>query len=458
MQQKLQAVAIFSDNMVLQYGKPVSVWGMGAEGATVKAVWKGGSGTVSVLARVKNGGWKLTLPPFAPDLKGELIIGDGTSELCFRNLITGDVWFAGGQSNMEMGIIDCQNGAAELAACANPNIRFFHAVKRAVIDDDFLKEESQHAWQKCSPDTAAMLSAAAYYFARKIHADTGIPIGIINCNWGGTSICSWMSREQLARSRAGQQYLDDNAALSGDNSPHYPGNLHTSMVRRLAPFAMKGFLYYQGESDESRADDYCEMMCYLVDQWRDDWGDDDLPFLFVQLPMFASHEDMEDGLLSKAWCVLRECQNRASLRIAKAGMAVIIDCGEYGNIHPFDKQTVGYRLALQALKKVYGKDIEADGPVFSWAEHEGGSLRLHFNHAGNGLEFRGEPAGFEIAAGEGPYYPAQAQINGNDVLIRSDKVEEPQRARYAWIKFGPVPLFAKNGLPAMPFRTCCKDD
>jgi sialate O-acetylesterase len=316
-----------------------------------------------------------------------------------------------------------------------------------------------------------------------------------------------MSREQLGRSRAGQRYLDDYAALvggksdeqydaemrtyhaewgawdsrirafrerepdaswetlnrecglcpwpqpAGNNSPYCPANLYQSMIRRVAPYALKGFLYYQGEEDESRAADYCEMMHYLAGQWRRDWEDERLPFLFVQLPMYASREDVAAGLPSKNWCVLRENQYRASLGIANAGMAVIIDRGEYDNIHPLDKQTVGFRLALQALNKVYGGNVAADGPVFSWAEPQGGVLRLHFENAESGLEARGPLEGFEIAAADGPYYPARAEIDGGDVLLRSEHTPSPLRARYAWTQFGPAPLFAKNGLPAMPFRT-----
>jgi sialate O-acetylesterase len=502
----LQTPPIFSDNMVLQRGKPVRVWGSGSEGETVRVRWECGENSVEAVTRVYHCEWSLMLPPLAAGLHGELVITDRNTEIRFRNVVTGDVWFAGGQSNMEMELINCRDGEAELAACENPDIRFFQVVKRAVIDEDFLREESQSKWQVCVPQTAAMLSAAAYFFARKIKTDMGVPIGIINCSWGGTSISTWMSREQLERSRAGQRCIDDYAAMVGgktdaqyyaemeaydaqwrawDNrvrarreqepdvswetlnkecgpcpwpqpagspSPYCPTNLYKTRIRRVVPFTLKGFLYYQGEEDWSRAADYDELMYYLIDQWRRDWGDYTLPFLFVQLPMYASREDVEAGLPSENWCVLRENQYRASQKIAHTGMAVIIDCGEYENIHPLDKQTVGFRLALQALQKVYGRDIEADGPLFSWAQAEGGALRLHFDHAQSGLEFRGDPAGFEIAAVSGPYFPAEAVIDGDCVIVRSDKVKEPQRVRYAWIQYGPTPLFAQNGLPAMPFR------
>ncbi|GHU26264.1 hypothetical protein FACS1894164_17130 [Spirochaetia bacterium] len=216
------------------------------------------------------------------------------------------------------------------------------------------------------------------------------------------------------------------------------------------------FCLCQGEEDDLRAADYYEMMYYLIDQWRSDWGDDRLAFLFVQLPMYASREEAAAGQPVKNWCILRENQYRASVSIANTGMAVIIDCGEFDNIHPLDKQTVGYRLALQALKKVYGKTIEAEGPLFSWVEPEGNTLRIHFDHAESGLESRGPLEGFEVAGSEEIYYPARAHIDGCDVVVQSDKISEPQQVRYAWIKFGPTPLYAKNGLPAMPFRSCRK--
>lgn len=503
---RLNAAPVFSDNMVLQHGKPAPVWGTGA--GEVRVSYNSGGKSFSACTVAHNGAWDLALPPLPAGLEGELVISGGGVEKRFVNVVTGDVWFAGGQSNMEMEIINCQNGEAELAACANSNIRFYHVVKRAVVDEDYLREEADSRWQVCAPGAAAMLSAAAYFFARKINADVGIPIGIINCSWGGTSISVWMSAEQLAKSAAGRRYIDNYAALVGDKtdaqydaemeayfaewrawdsrirawrekdpaanwetlnrecglcpwpqpagnkSPYCPANLYHSRIRRVAPYALKGFLYYQGEEDEPRAADYYEMMFYLIGQWRHDWDDEKLPFLFVQLPMYASVGDMEAGLADKNWCVLRENQYRASLSIAHTGMAVIIDRGEFDNIHPLDKQTVGFRLALQALQKVYGRHIEADGPVFAWAEPEGGSLRIHFDHAESGLEARGALEGFEIAGAEGSYYPADAAIDCYAVVIKSAKVPDPRRCRYAWTKFGPTPLFAKNGLPAMPFRSC----
>ena len=240
------------------------------------------------------------------------------------------------------------------------------------------------------------------------------------------------------------------------------------MIRRVAPFALKGFLYYQGEEDDLRAADYGEMMCYLIDQWRADWRDDGLFFLFVQLPMWASRSEFDEGLVSKNWPVIRENQYKVSKIIANTGMAVAIDRGEFDNIHPLDKQTIGFRLALQALKKVYGKDVEADGPVFRKAKNEGTRIRVYFDNVAPGLVARevqdgsrpltdgtetADIAGFEVAGADGVYRAARAVIDGGTVLASSPDVPRPERVRYAWIKWGPTPLYAKNGHPAMPFRS-----
>jgi sialate O-acetylesterase len=258
---------------------------------------------------------------------------------------------------------------------------------------------------------------------------------------------------------------------AGRTSPFRPANLYTSMVSRLAPFALKGFLYYQGEEDaDPRAASYAELMYYLVDQWRGDFNggcrDDAPPFLFAQLPMWAAKKEYDDGAMTNAWPLLREQQYKASRAIANAGMAVIIDCGEFDNIHPLDKQTVGFRLALQALEKVYHQRVEADGPVFSWAEPDvnRSAMRVHFDHAESGLELRGPPpidgvtadtqTAFEAAGEDGVYYPAKVEIDGREIIVQSERVEKPERVRYGWVKYGPTPLFAKNGLPAMPFRGC----
>jgi sialate O-acetylesterase len=498
----LQAAPVFSDNMVLQRDAYVPVWGSGEEDTPVTLSL--GSGRVST--RVKGGVWKLYLPPHKAGEQGELEITGGDVRIRFKNVVFGDVWFAGGQSNMEMELKNCRNGKAELAAADHPDIRFYQPVKRAFVDGAFVRDERFCRWRECRPDTAASLSAAAYFFALKVKAATGVPIGIINCSWGGTSVSAWMSGEQLLKSAAGQRCVEDYDALvngktdtqydaemdayfeewrawdqriqqrrakdpgvsweilnaecgecpwpqpAGRKSPYRPANLYHSMIRRIAPYALKGFLYYQGEEDESRAEDYAVLLTSLIDQWRSDWGDDTLPFLFVQLPMYASKKETDTGTVSENWPVLRENQYKVSRTVAHTGMAVIIDCGEFDNIHPLDKQTVGFRLALQALQKVYRKPLAADGPVFSHAVREGNALRVYFANAEDGLIARGELRGFEMAGPNGVYRPARALVDGATVLVSAEGIAEPEQIRYCWVKYGPTPLFAQNGLPVMPFR------
>jgi sialate O-acetylesterase len=500
----LKTAPIFSNNMVLQRDKDVPVWGTGINGRTVNLIFM----DIHLKTIIHDGQWEFTLPPRPAGVTGTLEIFDEEIRLRFDNVVFGDVWLAGGQSNMELSLRDCSNGTAELAASSNPNIRFYQVIKQPMVDDTLICLEQDNHWHVCGPDTAGDLSAVAYFYSRKLNADLGVPIGIINCNWGGTSISAWMDEKQLRKSVAGRKYIDDYTALIngktdeeydaqmkdyletvgireekvqnrrtiepdvtlealnleygeypwpppvGTKSPLRPSNLYHSMVCRAAPYCIKGFLYYQGESDEDRAMDYDQMMYYLIDQWRTDWKDDELPFLFVQLPMYASKAEFEEGLTCKDWPLLRENQYKVSRIIAHTGMAVIIDCGEFNNIHPLNKQTVGFRLALQALKKIYGLgNDEADGPVFARAISEGKAIRVYFSHAEKGLEAHGPLEGFDIAGSDGIFYPASAQIEGSTVLVYSAVVPNPERVRYCWIKYGPTPLFGKNGLPAMPFRS-----
>jgi sialate O-acetylesterase len=499
----LQVAPIFSDNMVLQREKDLPVWGTGKNGRQVRLYFKG----IVSEAEIRDGRWSLTIPPQHAGTGGVLTITDGETFYNFTNIVFGDVWFAGGQSNMEFELQNCLNGKAELAASFNPDIRFYQVLKQVYGTESFSENQRLCRWQVCAADTAASLSAVAFFFARQINAETGIPQGIINCNWGGTSISAWMSCEQLNRSAAGKKYCDDYAALIGNKteaeyeeamkdyhaawtawdkrvqerraadpavswevlnkecgecpwpqpagikSPFRPSNLYHSMVRHVSPFALKGFLYYQGEEDYKRADDYGEMLYYLIDQWRTDWQDESLPFLFVQLPMYASRAEMDAGLENdESWQIIRENQYKISRIIANTALAVIIDRGEFDNIHPLDKQTVGFRLALQALKKVYRQDISADGPVFRRLERTGSAIRVYFDHAELGLEAHGHLEGFEIAGSDFRYYQAHAVIEGSTVLLSSPQVPTPQLVRYAWYKYGPTPLFGKNGLPAQPFR------
>lgn len=504
MTESLATAAVFSDNMVLQRRKDIAVFGIGQPGLSV-TVSLGKSIAQGIVD--KEGLWCVSLPPMEAGGPFDMTVSDGTKSVSYRNILIGDVWFAGGQSNMELELQNCRDGKREVSNCLNEKIRFYNVSKIAFEGDELTEAELSSSWQVCGPDTAATMSAVAYFYARRLESELSVPIGIIDCYWGGTSVSCWMSENQLARSKAGQQYLDDYRALIGDKtdrqyeqemeayqaeynawnqrveamrkanpavtwdvlnekcgicpwpqpagrkSPFRPSGIYHSMLRRIAPYTIKGFLYYQGEEDVRRCEDYGEMMYYLIDQWHTDWCDDDLPFIFVQLPMYTSKVDYDNGVDGKEWSILREQQWKVARTVRNTGLAVIIDCGEFDNIHPLDKQTVGERLALQAFKSVYGKDVAAFGPIFVTARNEGNKIRVFFDHA-EGLFLKdSDLSGFEIAGPDGFYDAAAASIDYQTVVLTSPKVGYPLHVRYAWTNWGATPLYNAVGLPAMPFRS-----
>ncbi|MCD8354017.1 MAG: sialate O-acetylesterase [Clostridiales bacterium] len=498
---RLTASAVFSNHMVLQRQKPIPVWGQGTPGAQVTVTLADERKTTVV---GPDGCWYLTLAPREAGTGLTLTVESKGQQLTCTDVAVGEVWFAGGQSNMELPLRDCKNGRREVADSDYPSIRFYNVPQRAVLD-----EEAESTWKVCAPSTSGDMSAVAYFFARQLSQTQGVPVGIIGCYWGGTSISCWMSRQQLEKTAAGQKYLNDYAALVGDKtdeqyaaemerynaeyqawqaridqrraaeptvtwpvlneecglcpwpqpagnqSPFRPAGLYETMVQRVTPYAIRGFLYYQGEEDEARHATYDVMMASLIDQWRTDWRDDELPFLFVQLPMYCSREEYQNHQDSKHWAMMRDQQMKVSRTVANTGLAVLTDCGEFDNIHPLDKQTVGHRLALQARKKVYGEDVVADAPVMAQTRPtEDGGMEVRFRHTGGGLSVRGDCLeGFQLAGADGFFYPARGSVQADRVLLHSAQVSAPVYVRYAWTNFGPATLYGASGLPAAPFRT-----
>ncbi len=502
----LTLAAIFSDDMVLQRDKPIPVWGKGEAGRRVTVTL---GGETASAAAGRDGQWRVTLGPLSAGAPLTMTVSDGAETLERRNVRLGEVWLAGGQSNMEMALRDCKGGKKEMAASAGKNVFFYNVPRCAVIGEALEQMEAESRWLPCTPETAGDMSAVAWFFACQIAETQNVPVGIIDCYWGGTSVSCWMSREQLERTAAGERYLTDYAALVGDKtdeqyeaemaeydrqwqawndrvearraadprvtwetlnrecgicpwpqpagnaSPFRPAGLYETMVCRVCPYAVRGFLWYQGEEDcEKRFATYGEMMILLIDQWRRDWEDDTLPFLFVQLPMYVAQEDYRLHRDNLHWPFLREEQMRVSRTVANTGMAVLADCGEYDNIHPLDKRTPGSRLALQARRKVYGEDICADGPVMKDVHRNGSIMEVFFTNTAGCLVIRGDALeGFELAGEDGIYYPARGTVGLDRVKVCSEQVPEPKTVRYAWFRFGPANLYNAAGLPAAPFRT-----
>ncbi|MDE6709947.1 MAG: sialate O-acetylesterase, partial [Oscillospiraceae bacterium] len=388
--------AVFTDHMVLQRNKNINIWGCAytATDVTVELCGK------SVTARAESGKWKAVLPPMEAGGPYELKVTDNRGgEIVLHDVMIGEVWLAGGQSNMELELQNALNGKEVLANIKDVNVRFYYTQKIAYIDDYFNFAERNTCWSIAAPDTAANYSAVGYYFARRLAAELGVTVGVIGCNWGGTSASNWISRKALEQDADTKSYVDEyDKAMEektmegylkelaeyeewhnewqpkineyyantpdptwegaqeyagpcrwpepmGPRSQFRPGGLYETMISRICPYTLAGFAYYQGESDDHKPDTYYKLFKALIEQWRSDWEDDTLPFMFVQLPMFMNEGD-EDF---KHWCKIREAQMRVHQTTANTGIAVILDRGEFNNIHPIDKEPVGERLALQAM-------------------------------------------------------------------------------------------------------------
>ncbi len=492
----LTLAPIFTDNAVLQRRKPLPVWGTAEPGAQVTVQL--GPEERSTLAG-DDGRWQVRLAPRETGAEDTLTVFCGGETLACRGLCFGEVWLAGGQSNMELPLAQSLGGKEAIAESGSSNVRFFQVPRNG--------EES--VWQRCSPETSGTLSAVAYHFALRIAEARRIPVGIVSCCYGGTSISCWMSRERLAQSAPGRRYLDDyDQAIGGKSdeeyraamrdyeaehqawerrvnayrkehpqaswsevhmvcgecpwpqpagrlSPFYPGRLYGIMLMSVCPYALRGFLYYQGEEDcEKYYLHYGEMLAQLIGLWRADWEDDSLPFLFAQLPMYigaAEHKAHRDDC---HWAYVRDEQKEVSLTVANTGMAVLADCGELDNVHPADKETVGSRMALLARKLVYGEQVAAEGPILENVERVGNALHLTFGNTAGGLTARGESVeGFEVAGADGVYYPARAEVSLDTVRVCCEQVARPETVRYAWKNYSCGNLYNLAGLPAVPVRT-----
>lgn len=501
--------AVFTDHMVLQRNKKINIWGSAYTGFEVTAEINGNTAS----AKSVGGKWLLSLPPMEAGGPYDLTVKDGSgAEIVLHDVMIGEVWLAGGQSNMELELRNALNGKEVLANIKDDvNVRFYYTQKISYIDDYFHFAERNTCWTVASPETAGSYSAVGYYFARKLASELGVTVGIIGCNWGGTSASAWTARQSMERDLDTKMYVDDydnamaemtlegyNKKLAeyqiwynewqpkineyyaknpngswdeaqayagesqwpeplGPRSPYRPSGLYETMLMRNCPYSMAGFIYYQGESDDHRPYTYYKLFKALIEQWRSDWEDDSMPFLFVQLPMFMNKGD-ED---IKHWCVIREAQMRVHQTIKNTGIAVILDKGEFDNIHPVDKEPVGERLALQALYHVYDKisGDEAYGPVYKSFEYVDGGMMLSFDHAKNGFDLKGEKAvGFEIAGQDKKFYPADAWFKEDKIFVRSAEVSEPMYLRYNWVNYGDVTIFGKNGIPLAPFRTSRNDE
>ncbi|MFO0904655.1 MAG: sialate O-acetylesterase [Pirellulales bacterium] len=432
---------VFGDHMVLQQKSQVAVWGWADAGEDVSVTLGGATATAKAGA---DGKWRVQLA--TPEAGGphELAV-KGKNEVKLTDVLIGEVWIASGQSNMEWPVAASTNPAEEAKNGDHPQIRMIkvaHNPAEKPVDD--IKGE----WQIATPQSVPQFSAVGYFFARHLQQELKVPVGIINSSWGGTICEAWTSRDALAADAEFKPLLDRFPQFR-PGQPNQSTVLYNGMIHPLVPFGIRGAIWYQGESNVTRAVQYRKLFPAMIADWRKQFGQGDFPFLFVQLAPFKYGHN--PALLAEQW----ESQVK-TLAVPGTGMAVTTDITDINDIHPKNKQDVGKRLALWALAKTYGKaDLVYSGPLYDSMTVEGNKVKLKFQHVGGGLVARdGKPlTHFTIAGEDKNFVDATATIEGDLVVVTSDKVAAPIAVRFAWNQVAEPNLGNKAGLPASPFRT-----
>lgn len=473
---------VFTDHMVLQRNALVKIWGEAKSGSLVEVRFAG------QLRKIKatKGKWQVTLKTGEAGGPYKLEVINGNNKVSFQDVLIGDVWLAGGQSNMEFALRRVKDARTEISLADYPQIRYYKVPRKFYPE----QEISKASWNVCSPQTASEFSAIAYYFARNIHKELNIPIGIIQTPVGGTTAEAWTSRALLMSdkdfrpivqhydsivnsygpdgyeklynryvaslteyqhlSAEQKKYIAKPVEPMGRKNFHRPIGLSETMLSTVIPYTLKGFLFYQGESNTARGAQYRKLFPAMINEWRTSWGQGDIPFLFIQLPRFETK--------TRYWYELREAQYLTSVHVKNTAMVVAFDQGNPKDIHPIVKDTVGWRLSQLALGKVYGKEVVCQGPEFKkMTKTDDGSLLLYFDNAGTGLVAKDNASklsGFTIAGRDGKFYPAEAVIVGkNQVKVKNSQVTAPVDVRYLWVNSTDMNLFNKEGFPATSFRT-----
>lgn len=483
-----------SDHMVLQQQQANPIWGWDAPGTAITVTFAGQTYTATAGA---DGSWQVKLAAQPANATPQTLTITGTSKREVADVLVGEVWLCSGQSNMEMGVGMVQNGAAEIAAANFPNIRLLKVPKNWRPE---AQADQPANWKTCTPETIAQggwngFTAAGYFFGRELHRQLKVPVGLVDCTWGGTRIESWTPPEGFAsvptlaglntavqlgdphteshKQKLGAfldeagKWLDQarnslSTAALVPPMPAYPPELlpphdvqsptalYNGMIYPVHPLAIRGAIWYQGEANLGDGMLYAEKMKALVGGWRQVWQAGDFPFYFVQIAPFNYGDRPQ--LLPELW----EGQTAAAQEIPNAGLAVVNDIGNLGDIHPKNKQEVGRRLALLALANTYGhKDLVFSGPTFQSLAIAGSTLRIKFDHADGGLTSRdGQPlSGFEIIdADEGGYVKAEAKVEGDAVVLSAPEVAHPVAMRFAWNQLAEPNLVNGSGLPTSAFR------
>ena len=483
---------VIGSNMVLQRDMQVPIWGWASAGEDITITLSTEAegvepiSTTTVVADAE-GNWQTKLPAMAAGGPYTLQI-KGSNTLELTNVLFGEVWVCSGQSNMQWAVSASKDSKAEIAAAMYPKIRLFYVPRVAA---GLLQQDIAADWHETTPETVENFSAVAYYFGRKLYKNLEVPIGLINTSWGGTRIEPWTPpagfasvpalasiSKQIQEAHANYRaqlpekmkeveawIAETRKALeTGGRLTRMPENRHplrhqgrptalyNGMVHPIVPYAIRGALWYQGESNLRDGMLYHEKMKALINGWREVWEQGNFPFYFVQLaPFNYGGRNANPFFLPQIW----EAQ-AATLALPNTGMAVTTDIGNLRDIHPRNKQDVGRRLALWALAKDYGRDdVTYSGPLYKSMVVEGNTIRLTFDAIGSGLTSRDdEPlTWFEIAGEDQEFVEAQATIDGDTVVVSSDGIANPVAVRFGWHQSAEPNFVNKEGLPASPFRT-----
>ena len=485
--------ALVSDNMVLLQDSKANVWGWANPGENVKVTL--GDKTATATADDK-GKWSAKLEGLAPGSGKDMIIA-GTNTLTIKNVAVGEVWAASGQSNMEMAVKSAKNPEQEIAASANPDIRVFTVTKKGSTTP---LDDCTGKWEVAGPDATGHFTAVGYFFAREVQQKLKFPVGIIHTSWGGTPVETWIpesgmnsnpafgehwkkkiaaypaAKEAYDKQMAALKEATEKAKAEGKPAPRAPrapdgpeslnaapSGLFNGMIAPVAPYTIRGALWYQGESNAGPAnrgnmDLYGQLFPTMILSWRYEFSkaqgvprdESEFPFLFVQLANFQKRLDQP---ADSYWAQIREAQ-LGTLEIPRTGMALAIDIGEADDIHPKNKQEVGHRLALSALAQVYFIEMEYSGPLYGGMQIEDGKIRLNLSNAQGLKSSDGGPIkGFALAGEDKKIHWAKAEIEHDHLIVSCPEVPNPVAVRYGWADNPDCNLINGAGLPATPFRS-----
>jgi len=422
--------SIFADNMVLQRDKPIAIWGTATPGLPVKI--KLGCNQIVVTPDI-NSNWSAKLPAMSAGGPYELSIG-GDSGITFHNVAIGDVWLCAGQSNMKLCIGQVFHSKKDIETAQYPMLRFFEVTPRPAINPE---KVIYGKWRPACPLTVPRFSAVSYYFAREIHLNTKVPIGIIVANSGG-SIGFWMSKDSIA-------------GIRKDIKDNYPSITFNGMIAPIIGYGIKGMIWYKGETDIFDAHDFEGLISRMIQDWRQKWNLGNFPCLCVQLPNYPNRCNFS---IDSTVAQIREAQLKCSKSIPNFHLIVTIDTAEEaGQLHPKNKLEIGHRLAQKCLAKIYGRNLNTDYLSYESTQILGNKISIHFPN--EVIVKGGEINSFVVASMDKVFYPAKAELSKNktDVIVWNNKVAHPTAVRYAWADNPKCNLYGKNNLPVSPFRT-----